>query len=386
MRYNDIDILVAFSGAVKDGDEEYTEAKLNVRKDGSHISENQTKAEFHDNFNVMIVAEKYQTGFDEPLLHTMIVDKKLKGVKAVQTLSRLNRTCNGKYDTFILDFINTKEDIIEAFQPFYQETYLEHEVNVDLIYQVQNSLRGFAIYSDTEISAFCKEYFQTKGQNERAMGRMTSILKPIADRYNAKTIDERYNFRRDIRKFVKWYGYISQVVRMFDKELHQEFIFCSYLIKLLPAEKVEMIDIESKLKLEFYKLQKTFEGAITLEEKKGSYAGGDSVSGKGENKKTPLDEIIEKINEKYKGLFSDADRVLIISLQDKLMKDDKLKKIVKTTEPKIFNDIFPKIFNNVAEESYKQSQEAYTSLFQDTTKYNTIMQVLADYVYSKMRK
>lgn len=268
MRYNDIDILVAFSGAVKDEDEEYTEAKLNVRKDGSHISENQTKAEFHDNFNVLIVAEKYQTGFDEPLLHTMIVDKKLKGVKAVQTLSRLNRTCNGKYDTFILDFINTKEDIIEAFQPFYQETYLEHEVNVDLIYQVQNSLRGFAIYSDTQISAFCKEYFQTKGQNERAMGRMTSILKPIADRYNAKTIDEKYQFRRDIRKFVKWYGYISQVVRMFDKELHQEFIFCSYLIKLLPAKKVEMIDIESKLKLEFYKLQNTFEGAITLEEKK----------------------------------------------------------------------------------------------------------------------
>lgn len=386
MKYNDIDILVAFSGAIKDGDEEYTEAKLNVRKDGSHISENQTKAEFHDNFNVLIVAEKYQTGFDEPLLHTMIVDKKLKGVKAVQTLSRLNRTCNGKYDTFILDFINTKEDIIEAFQPFYQETYLEHEVNVDLIYQVQNSLRGFAIYSDTEISAFSKEYFQTKGQNERAMGRMTSILKPIADRYNAKTVDERYQFRRDIRKFVKWYSYISQVVRMFDKELHQEFIFCSYLIKLLPAEKVEMIDIESKLKLEYYKLQKTFEGAITLEEKKGSYAGGDTVGGKGENKKTPLDEIIEKINEKYKGLFGDADRVLIVSLQDKLMKNDELKKIVKTTEPKIFNDIFPKIFNNVAQESYMQSQEAYISLFQDITKYNTIMQVLADYVYAQMRK
>lgn len=172
----------------------------------------------------------------------------------------------------------------------------------------------------------------------------------------------------------------------FYKELHQEFIFCSYLIKLLPAEKVEMIDIESKLKLEYYKLQKTFEGAITLEEKKGSYTGGDTVGGKDENKKTPLDEIIEKINEKYKGLFSDVDRVLIISLQDKLMKNDKLKKIVKTTEPKIFNDIFPKIFGNVAEESYTQSQEAYISLFQDTTKYNTIMQVLADYVYTQMRK
>ena len=264
MKYDDVEVLVAFSGAVKDGDEEYTEPKLNVRKDGSHISENQTKAEFHDNFNVLIVAEKYQTGFDEPLLHTMIVDKKLKGVKAVQTLSRLNRTCKGKHDTFILDFINTKEDILEAFQPFYQETYLEQEVNVDLIYQVQNVLRGFAIYSDDEIEAFSKEYFDKKVQDERAMGRMTSILKPVADRYNAKTPDERYQFRRDVRKFVKWYSYISQVVRMFDKDLHKEFVFCSYLIKLLPAEKVEMVDIESKLKLEYYKLQKTFEGAITL--------------------------------------------------------------------------------------------------------------------------
>lgn len=109
--YKDIDLLVAFSGSVNDGGEEYTEPKLNVRKDGSHIGESQTKAEFHENFNVLVVAAKYQTGFDEPLLHTMTVDKKLKGVKAVQTLSRLNRTHPGKADTFVLDFINTQEEI-----------------------------------------------------------------------------------------------------------------------------------------------------------------------------------------------------------------------------------------------------------------------------------
>jgi type I restriction enzyme R subunit len=116
--YDDVDILVAFSGAVQDGEKDWTESTLNQRKDGSHIAESQTKAEFHDNFNVLIVAEKYQTGFDEPLLHTMIVDKKLRSVKAVQTLSRLNRTCPGKTDTFVLDFVNTKEDILEVFQPF----------------------------------------------------------------------------------------------------------------------------------------------------------------------------------------------------------------------------------------------------------------------------
>ena len=260
--YDDVEILIAFSGAVRDGDEEYTEPKLNVRKDGSHIAETQTKAEFHENFNVLIVAEKYQTGFDEPLLHTMIVDKKLKSVKAVQTLSRLNRTCPGKNDTFVLDFVNTQEDILEAFQPFYQETMLQQEVNTDLIYQTQRELRGYGIYSDVDIEAFAKEYFKTGRQDARSMGRMTSILKPVADRYNQKTTDERYQFRRQIRSLIKWYSYISQVIRMFDKDLHKEFVFCSYLLGLLPAEAVDMVDLEGKLKLEYYKLQKTFDGQI----------------------------------------------------------------------------------------------------------------------------
>ena len=189
-----------FSGTVQDGDEEYTEARLNVRKDGSHISESQTKEEFHDNFNVLVVAEKYQTGFDEPLLHTMIVDKKLKNVKAVQTLSRLNRTCPGKVDTFVLDFANKKEDILEAFQPFYQETSLEQEVNVDLIYQTEKELLDYAIYNENDIRAFTDIWNHPGKQDATAMGKMTSVLKPVADRYNLKNPEERYQFRRQVRK------------------------------------------------------------------------------------------------------------------------------------------------------------------------------------------
>ena len=133
--YDDVEILVAFFGSIKDGEVEYTESSINVRKDGSRIPESQTKVEFHENFNVLIVAEKYQTGFDEPLLHTMNVDKKLKNVKVVQTLSRLNRTRPEKTDTVVLDFVNEKEDILDAFQPFYQESSLESEVNTDLMCQ-----------------------------------------------------------------------------------------------------------------------------------------------------------------------------------------------------------------------------------------------------------
>jgi len=386
-KYDDVDILIAFSGAVKDADTEYTESKLNVRKDGSHITEAQTKAEFHENFNVLIVAEKYQTGFDEPLLHTMIVDKKLKSVKAVQTLSRLNRTCPGKTDTFVLDFVNSHEDIMEAFQPFYQETFLKQEVNVDLIYQTQHELRGYGIYSDDDIEAFSKEYFRSGKQDDKAMGRMTSALKPVADRYNLKTQNERYQFRRQLRSLIKWYSYISQVVRMFDKDLHREYVFCSYLLGLLPPEPIVEFDLEGKLKLEYYKLQKTFDGAIELAKVKGEYEPKTKKGAAGKDEKEPLDEIIAKINERFKGEFTDADRVLLTALRNRLLGDKKLASLAKTADPQIFAEsIFPNVFQTAAMDSYMESQETYTSLFEDQHKYNAIMSALADVLYREMRK
>ena len=381
--YKDVGVLVAFSGSVQDGGEEYTEPRLNVRKDGSHIGEAQTKAEFHENFHVLIVAEKYQTGFDEPLLHTMIVDKKLKGVKAVQTLSRLNRTCPGKTDTFVLDFINSQEDIQDAFQPFYQETMLEREVNTDLLYQVQHELRGYSVYSDADIDAFAAEYFSPA----MSMGRMTSILKPVSDRYNYNlSPDERYQFRRLCRNLIKWYGYISQVVRMFDKELHQEYVFLKYLIGLLPAEETAMIDLEGKLQLEYYKLQKTFEGAIKLNEETGVFVPAGAKGATSPEEKQPLDEIIEKINEQYKGKFTDADKVLLTALRAKLMSDTKLQTMAKTSDPLIFAEsIFPKAFDTAAQDSYMESQDTYSSLFQDQAKYNAYMRALGSVVYRDMR-
>lgn len=385
--YNNIDVLTAFSGAIKDGAEEYTEPKLNVRKDGSHISEEQTKAEFHDNFNVLIVAEKYQTGFDEPLLHTMIVDKKLRGVKCVQTLSRLNRICKGKTDTFVLDFVNTADDIRDAFQPFYQETSLSQEVNVDLIYQTQKELRGYNLYSDNDIEAFGGIYYSNSKQDSKMMGKMTSVLKPVADRYNNLSPDERYQFRRLIRSYIKWYGYISQICRMFDKDMQKEYVFCSYLVRIIPPEPSTMIDLEDALKLEFYKLKETFKGKIGLDNIGGIY---EPASGKGTSspeQKEPLEEIIERINEMFQGDFTDADRVLIQALHDRLMSDDKLKKVAKTSDPQIFAEsIFPKSFDTAAQDSYVEQTEAFTSLFENRSKYNAIMAALAEMMYREFNK
>ena len=385
--YKDVGLLVAFSGTIQDNGEEYTEPKLNVQKDGTHISESQTKSEFHDNFHVLIVAEKYQTGFDEPLLHTMVVDKKLRGVKAVQTLSRLNRIHPMKSDTFVLDFVNTREDIQEAFQPFYQETILESEVNTDLLYQAQNELRGYALYSDNDVDTFANEYFSFSKQDDKAMGRMSSILKPVADRYNKLEPDGRYQFRRLCRSFVKWYGYLSQIVRMFDRELHEEYVFLSYLLGLIPPDQVEMIDLEGKLKLEYYKLQKTYEGSIDLRETATVLVPVNARSVASPEKKLPLDEIIDKINEQYNGTFTDADRVVVSAMKDKLMADEKLQTMAKTSDPQIFNDsVFPKFFNLIAQDCYTESQDAFTSLFADQAKYNAVMHALSNVIYRDMRK
>ena len=384
--YADVGVLVAFSGSVKDGDVEYDEPKLNVRKDGSHIGEKQTKAEFHENFHVLIVAEKYQTGFDEPLLHTMIVDKQLKGVKAVQTLSRLNRACRGKTDTFILDFVNTQEEIQKAFQPFYQETTLAREVNADLIYQTQKELRDFAVYFDPDIEAFSKEYFGPRKQDSKSMGRMTSALKPVADRYNKLSPDDRYQFRFLCRNMIKWYGYVSQVARMFDKELHKEYVFLSYLFDLLPSDTKPPVDLEGKIKLEFYKLRKTFEGSIALEEKKGVFEPASGRDAKEPEKKEPLDEIIERINERFKGAFTDGDRVILNALLARFMRDSKLKSQAKTTDPLIFEEsVFPKAFEKAALDSFKESQETFESLFSDKAKYDAVNAALAEVVYRDMR-
>ena len=385
--YSEVKPMVAFSGEVILDDESYTESGLNVRPDGSHIQETQTKQEFHDNFNILIVAEKYQTGFDEPLLHTMIVDKKLRSVKTVQTLSRLNRTCPGKNDTFVLDFANEKEDVQADFQVFYHETYLEEEVNTDLLYKVQRELREFRIYNDMDIVRFCDVYFASGAQGSNAQGLLASKLLPAVEKYQAKPSDDRYQIRRTMRNLCKWYRYVSQVVRMFDKDLHSEYVYCSFLVGMLPEAPVQMADIEKMLKLEMYKLEKTFEGDIPLGDEYGVYMPADPKGASKPEDKDPLDEIIERINVKYKGNFTPADRVMINALAEKLRGDKKLANMAASTDPQIFaQSIFPHAFENAAQDSYMESQETYSSLFADQSKYDAIMSTLAEILYREMRR
>ena len=386
-RYHDVEILAAFSGSIKDPDDqkeiEWTESKLNG------VNESQTKQVFHDEGNILIVAEKYQTGFDEPLLHTMIVDKKLRGVKAVQTLSRLNRTHPDKQDTFIIDFVNSKEDILKAFQPFYQETSLSQEINTDLIYKTQKMLRAFNIYDDADIEKVTKIYFdEDKRKANRIQAAITNVLLPTQQKYNALNQEQRYQFRKLCRTFVKWYGYITQIVRMFDKAMHDEYIFCSYLAKVIPADPTTPFDLGDRVKLEYYNLEKTYQGSIGLvKEEHGVYK---SAKLKKPLKMTetmsPLEQVIEKINQQYMGDFTDGDRVVITTLHQKLKNNKKLIKAAKTDGRQIFeNNIFPQLFDDVAQEAYVESTETYTKLFEDAGKYRAIMSALAQAMFDEMK-
>lgn len=195
---------MAFSGAIKDKGVEFTEEKMNKRKDGSTIKENQLPTEFEsDDFNMLIVAEKYQTGFDQPLLHTMFVDKKLRGVKPVKTLSRLNRIAPGKEDAFVLDFVNTKEEIEEAFKPYYEATILDETINVNLIYDTQILLREARLYNDEDIEKFINIYYKEGRQTATDLGKITSLIKPIVNRYPELSEEDQFKFRKDIRNFNK---------------------------------------------------------------------------------------------------------------------------------------------------------------------------------------
>ena len=397
-KYDDIEILIAFSGSLKDPDDgidgvEYSESNMNKDRMGRSVSESQTTTVFRNEGNILVVAEKYQTGYDEPLLHTMIVDKKLKDVKAVQTLSRLNRIHPDKTDTFVLDFVNTASEIKEAFQPYYQETSLEREINVDLIYKTQSVLRSFNIYDDLDIEKVSRVYFDDEShQNTSIQAKITNELKPIQQRYNLLNQEERYQFRRNIRQFVRWYSYIAQITRMFDKDLHKEYIFCSYLEKLLPEDPLTPFNLDDKVKLEYYRLEETYRGAINLETK------GDGVlkpaqikkDVKKDDKKSKLDEIVEMINSQYGGEFTDGDRVLLDTMHSKLLKSKRLQRAAinaSSEDEAIFiNSIFPKVFDKIAQDSYIESRETYEKLFEDRMKYNIFMKVLAKEVFKDFRE
>ena len=375
--YNDIDVLVAFSGTVTDENkQEYTEEKING------IKESQLKKEFHDNFDVLIVAEKYQTGFDEPLLHTMFVDKKLNNVKAVQTLSRLNRTTRGKEDTFVLDFVNTQEEIKNAFQPYYEATVLEGETDPNVIYNLKRQLDDFHIYQETEVEAFAKKFYQ---KTTPTLDVLSPILKPALERYEVLEDKKKDEFKSLIHSFNRIYSFVIQVARMFDKDMQKLYVYTKFLSKVLPKDNIEKVNLNDALVLEYYKLQKTAEGNITLDQTEGVIPPVDGAGGSGRQKeKDPLSEIIEKFNKKFGTEFTEQDKVLE-QLKLDIMKDEKMANCAKTGDKTAFEALYEKQFVDIAMNRYEQNDNFFKALFENPDRLKYVKELLFFNIFNELR-
>lgn len=383
--YTDVNPLVAFSGSVSYNGMEYTETQLNST-DELKISETALPMYFaSEMFNVLIVAEKYQTGFDEPKLHSMFVDKRLRGVKAVQTLSRLNRCCGGKNDTYVLDFANTAESIKESFKPFYEETWLGDDIDVNIVYKYLNELKNFHLWSeDTEAKVF--DVYSTTQE----MGRLTSLFKPVLEDFNNLDEEDRFKVRSLVRHFNRFYAYMAQIVRTFDVELYKTYIFTELLFKLLPKTPHEKVDLTGKLALEHNKLTESFSGSIVLEPTADDKTLENEKGGVAKPTEVPTDllsNIIDKINLMYQGNFTEADRVIVETIFGALGKEKKkLTKQAKNADVNMFSqNIFPKIFEKIAQECYVQQMDSFAKLFEEQSFYNRIMEEMGKAMYYSLK-
>ena len=379
---NELGILIAFSGTVRDGGEEYTEVSLNG------IKESELPEKFHGGeYQVLLVAEKYQTGFDEPLLHTMFVDKKLSGVKAVQTLSRLNRTCFGKEDTFVLDFVNSAEDIRAAFAPYYEETTIEETTDANIVYELKSKLDEFRVYWASEIESFAKVFFKpSKKQGNMDFGVLNSFLDPAVDRYKGLEENEQEEFKSTLTKFVRAYTFLTNIIRLDDADLHKFHAYAKFLQKKLPKrEGGGQVFLDDEVALQYYRVQKIFEGSIALEQSDPLPNKIHPGKPKPEEEKAPLSELIDKINEKFGTEFTNIDKVLeqIVSDMDA---NEELRIQARNNSQEHFRFPFNDAFMDVVIGRMAQNQQFCERVLDDAKFGDTVRDLLIGVVYDRLRQ
>ena len=316
--------LVAFSGTVKDNDtgEDYTES----------INGLPPKVKIEDalktpGYRILIVANKYQTGFDEPLLHSMYIDKKLDGIQAVQTLSRLNRTRRGKTGTVVLDFFNEADEIKESFQDYYQKTFLENETDPNKLHDTEGTLEQFQVYSKQDIKQFAEIVLDP----EKDMELVQPILDKCANFWREKSEEEREDFRSLLQLYIRLYGFLSQIITFKSTDLEALYLFAKALNRKLDKRKSQLPkEVQDAVDLESFRVQKIYEGEIELTNNDGEVQGISTDAGrKPEPEKEFLSVIIDLLNETYGIELTEDDKVDLQRIKKKLEEHEKLRDIMK---------------------------------------------------------
>lgn len=372
--YTDCEALVAFSDAVEVDGESWTEAGING------FGEKQLPQRFaEDRYRILTVAEKYQTGFDQPLLHTMYVDKQLNGLRAVQTLSRLNRTHPDKDDTFVLDFVNSAEEIRTAFKPWYEETSaLPTDPNE--LYSARERVLGFGVTDESDEAAFAAAFLANK---DGAHAALYAHLEPAKMRFEDLDEGSRREFHADAAKFCDLYAFLSQGVGFVDSRLEQTYLYLRHLQRVLPRERSERIDLGGSLELTHLRVQEGAEMDARLDEGSEPMAPESSEAMAAEPETDSISRIIRDLNERH-GLQLGAGDEIVRRIASSLNEDPDLQEAAEANSFANFALLFDEKFEEKAIEARGQNWEFFELAFGSAEARNQIASALAREVYAQL--
>ncbi len=358
--------LVAFTGTVKDTevDGSFTEAGLNALEGKIGIPD----ALKLPGYRLLVVANKYQTGFDEPLLSAMYVDKKLGGVSAVQTLSRLNRTITGKDDCLVLDFVNDAETIRESFQPYYQTTMLSEESDPDRLYTLKDDILRFEIFNEEDVEVFAQIFWSPS----RNLEEIQPLLDQVRDEWRDRDEDEREAFRSALQNFSRVYGFYSQIITFEDLFLEKFYAYVRLLNRKLDARETGALpkDLLNAIQLDSLRIQETYTGAIPLidqvGELSGTYAAESGSSGLTEEETDTLENIVQRLNELYGANLTEEDQLDLERIQRQVEDDPDLAVVMEANNTDQAKwETFNQTVDKILREFVRTKLDLYRKIKQD---------------------
>lgn len=386
-----IKTLVAFSGEVispKAPGHPFTEEGMN-----SGIREKELPERFaEEEFQILLVADKYQTGFDQPLLHTMYVDKRLDGVQAVQTLSRLNRIHPLKEDTFVLDFVNTRDDIHAAFKGYYEGAVMGENVEPTRLYELQSELDASGLYTGEEVEAFCRVFFQPKrNQNTSDHAAINAALDPAVGRFKALLLDDdegAEKIRKQLTSFLGLYAYLSQIIPFGDTDLERLYSFSRFLNPKLPhGASSTALAFDDDVRLEYYRLQKISEGSILLRDGEARPLRGPQETGTGgtEEEIVPLSRLIGDLNDRLGTNFSESDRLFFEQIVAAGTQDEALQDAAAANPFDKFELVAGKLLDSFFLDRIERNEEQAMRFLSDTEFRQLAAQHIIEEIYRRLQ-
>lgn len=385
--------LVAFSGTVVDpkSGKKYTEPGMNLDVvSGDQISESRLPQRFDSmDYQILLVANKYQTGFDQPRLQAMYVDKRLDGVQAVQTLSRLNRMLPGKEEPFVLDFVNRAEDIYRAFKPYYDTTGLAQTSDYAALTRLKHELDQAQVYHLDEVRQFRAIYYR-KPEHQKASdhAEMAGLVAPAVGRFKVlATAEDKEAFRGKLGAYIRLYAFLSQILPFADEEMEELYSYGRWLIRHLPAAANAAVKLVDDVELHFYRLNHVYSGDIPLDRGEPSYVKPPAEVGTGGvmDEVAPLSEIIDALNQRFGTDFAEEDRLFFVQIKEKACKNEDIIAIARANELDLFNVGIRQMIDDLMMERHSENDQIVSNYIDDKNFQEIAFPILARAIYRAVR-